>query len=265
MRIGKDWAKGLTAATDPRIARAANAHRGLAYVRRTPREECKWPLSSSTTLPLAWSDDMAYLVGLTATDGCLVSGRRKINFKSNDRELVETYLRLLGRTNRVKEQRTPAGNVAYFTEFADTRLYGWLLSVGLMPRKSLRLAAIDVPDTYLFPLVRGLLDGDGSIQNFVHRPTPSTYPGYRYERLWVLFTSASRAHLDWLSARLTSALGVHGNIDVRPQRPGRNDLFRLKYGKHDSIALLRSLYPNGDVPMLKRKWQIWTDFEARTF
>jgi len=53
-------------------------------------ELCRWPLARLTTLPLEWSDDMAYLVGLTATDGCLITGRRAINFKSGDRQLVET-------------------------------------------------------------------------------------------------------------------------------------------------------------------------------
>src|ERR1700716_2996875 len=82
VRVGKGWAKGLTAATDPRIARAAAGHRGKQYVRRTPFELCRWPLAGRTTLPLAWSDDMAYIVGLTATDGCLITARRAINFKS---------------------------------------------------------------------------------------------------------------------------------------------------------------------------------------
>src|SRR5947207_13620624 len=85
---GKGWAKGLSAATDPRVARAAAAHRGLIYERQTPAELCRWRLSSSTRLPLVWSDAMAYVVGLTATDGCLITGRRRIDFKSGDRQLV---------------------------------------------------------------------------------------------------------------------------------------------------------------------------------
>src|SRR5205823_1543022 len=121
------------------------------------------------------------------TDGCLYTGFRKINFKSEDRDLVATYLRLLGRTNRIKPQRTRTGNIAWFTDFGDTRLYGWFQNIGLMPRKSLVLGALDVPDEFFFPLARGLFDGDGCIQNFVHHPTPSTYPLYTYERLWTYF------------------------------------------------------------------------------
>jgi len=172
--MGRGWAKGCTAATDPRIARAAAGHRGKTYARRTPRERCRWPVAGSTTLPLRWSNEMAYVVGLTATDGCLVSGRRAINFKSGDRQLVETYLALLGRTNRIKLQRTRTGGSAYFTQFHDSALYEWFRSVGLTPRKSLTLGAISVPDEFLLVLVRGLLDGDGSVMKDVprgHRPT----------------------------------------------------------------------------------------------
>jgi hypothetical protein len=172
--MGKGWSKGLTAATDPRVARAAAAHRGLAYQRRTPFELCRWPLAGRTRLPLAWSDPMAYLVGLTATDGCLITGRRAINFKSKDRQLVETYLGLLGRTNPVKPRPTRVGGIVYVTQFSDAALYRWFQSIGLSPRKSLVLGAIDVPDEYFLALARGLVDGDGSIANFVHAPTPGT-------------------------------------------------------------------------------------------
>src|SRR5437867_2820286 len=108
--MGKGWALGLTKTTDPRVSRMAEAHRGLAYVRRTPIEECGWPIKSRTTLPLEWSNEMAYLVGLIATDGCLFSRIRRLNFKSQDLQLVTTYLRLLGRTNRIKRERTRTGN-----------------------------------------------------------------------------------------------------------------------------------------------------------
>jgi hypothetical protein len=206
---------------------------------------------------------MAYIVGLTATDGCLITGRRKINFKSCDRELVVTYLRLLGRSNRVKTQRTRIGGVVYFTEFGDTRLYGWLLQVGLMPRKSLVLGGLAVPDSVLAPCLRGLFEGDGNLQNFVHRPTIATYPTYEYERLWTCFNSASRRHLEWIQERVSVVFGLHGRIDQQPKQEGRHDFFRLTYGNLASVALLALLYPSEDVPKLERKWAIWNDYKRR--
>src|SRR6266540_3351566 len=200
--MGKGWAKGLSKHTDPRVARMAAAHRGMRYERRTPHEECRWPIAGKTTLLLEWSDEMAYVVGLTATDGCLFTGVRKINFKSEDRQLVATYLALLGRTNRIKEQLTRTGNIVYCTGFHDSRLYEWFRSVGLMPRKNLILGEIDVPDARLMALARGLLDGDGRIINEVYRADTSRRSDYFWEYLKTRFTSASRPHLDWLEARI---------------------------------------------------------------
>jgi hypothetical protein len=205
---------------------------------------------------------MAYIVGLTATDGCLITGRRKINFKSNDHQLVETYLRVIGRTNRVKAQRTRTGGVVYFTEFGDTRLYEWFLDAGLTPRKSLTLGALAVPDAFLFPALRGLFEGDGHIQNFVHKPTLATYPNYEYERLVVCFNSASRLHLEWIQERVRTVAQQVGAIQ-KFRKPNRHDFFRLMYGKHASIALLSAMYPTDDVPKLERKWRTWEDYRQR--
>ena len=148
---GKRLGERFSAAIDPRVAAASAAHRGLRYMRRTPVEECKWSVHTSRTLSLAWSDTMAYIVGLTATDGCLILGRRQVNFKSADRELVALYLQLLGRTNSLLSSRTRTGGVVYYTQFGDASWYHWLISIGLSSRKSLTLGPIAVPEQHLFP------------------------------------------------------------------------------------------------------------------
>ena len=263
--MGKGWAKGLTAATDPRVARMAESHRGKQYVRRTPVELCRWPVARLTTLPLEWSDDMAYLVGLTATDGCLITGRRAINFKSGDRQLVETYLRLLGRTNRVKSQPTKQGGVAYFTQFHDSALYGWFGSTGLTPRKSLTIGGLSVPDQFLIPLVRGLLDGDGSVINKVYRADTGRRSDYYWEYLITSFKSASRPHLEWLQTRLlrvTAQMGSLAEMKTKIPRPNRHPFFELRYGKRSSLVLLPLIY-SADAPCLERKRAIWLNYAER--
>jgi len=260
---GKGWSKGRTVANDSRVGNDAGAHTGMMCVRRTPPEDCKGPLSSITTLPIEWSPEMAYIVGLTATDGCLLTGFRKINFKSCDRDLVALYLRLLGRTNRIKDAITRTGGIVYFTEFGDTRLYRWMLTIGLTPRKSLTLGAIDVPDDYLAATLRGLFEGDGNIENFVDRPTKRLYPNYRYERLRTNFNSASRRHLEWIQHRVALRFGLTGYLAQQPKREGRHDFFRLRYSNKESVVLLSEMYPTSDVPKLERKWKIWNDYAER--
>jgi hypothetical protein len=207
---------------------------------------------------------MAYVVGLLATDGCLSSDRRHIILTSRDRELVETYLGCLGRPIRYRVARTRRGKRANYPQFSDVAFYDWLLSVGLTPRKSLTLGPIAVPDEYLISLVRGLLDGDGSVSVFRHKPTRRAYPDYIYERLWVFFLSASRPHVDWLRDRLKATVGLDGYVE-RIGRKKKRDLFRLKYGKRESMILLQLLYADASAPCLERKKTIWTDYTLRAF
>ena len=82
------------------------------------------------------------------------------------------------------------------------------------PAKSLTLGGLDVPDAVFTDLVRGLMDGDGSLENYVHHPAGNVrrYPNYRYERLNVSFHSASRTHVVWLRERLRRLLSIDGAI-----------------------------------------------------
>ena len=208
---------------------------------------------------------MAYIVGLTATDGCLITGRRAINFKSGDRQLVETYLRLLGRKNRVKSHPTNTGGIAYFTQFHDSALYEWFRSVGLTPRKSLTIGAISVPDEFLIPLARGLLDGDGSVINKVYRADTGRRPDYFWEYLITSFKSASRPHLEWLQSRLgvvTGQTGYLSQLNLKQPLPNRHPFFELRFGKRSSLVLLPLLYPP-TAPCLERKRAIWLFYAQR--
>ena len=261
--MGKNWAKGLTAATDPRVARNADARRGMEYAHHLPPEQDRRLSRGSRTLPLEWSAVMAYVVGLIATDGCLSSDRRHLSFDSNDLPLVETFLRCLGRPLLYRTLKTSIGNERYQAQFSDVRFYRWLVTVGLTPRKSLTLGAIHIPREFVVPLARGLMDGDGSIYTLVHAPTRKAYPGYVFERLWVYFNSASERHIEWLRSEISAVLDLEGYIERRPPTVERNAFFRLKYGNRASKQLLRALYADTTAPRLERKWAKWNDYAAR--
>jgi hypothetical protein len=88
------------------------------------------------------------------------------------------------------------------------------------------------------------------------------YPDYEYERLWVFFLSASEVHIDWLRVRIHDSFGLEGYVE-RIVRKKRHDLFRLKYGKRESLVLLRLLYSDQNAPCLDRKRQKWIDYALR--
>ena len=259
---GKGWARGRTAASDPRVARAAAAHVGLSYQRRTPIELCRWPGVVRRPTSYEWTAATAYAVGLLATDGCLIERGHSIAFVSKDVELVETLLACLGREPRYRVDRTRVGRPLYRFQTKDVVLYRWLVAAGLTPRKSLTLGSIRAPDALLAHVVRGLLDGDGSIINKVWRADTGRRSDYYYEHLRTQFVSASRAHLDWLRSRLSASLGLRGSICTFV-RPDRRPIHRLAYGKRDSMTLLQWLYVDPTAPCLFRKRSIWYEYAGR--
>lgn len=250
--MGKGWSKDLTAATDGRVARAAAGHRGLQYRR------------NGAPATIEWSPCLAYAAGLIATDGCLSRDGRHITFVSKDEDQMRTLLSLVDRPNiHYRRFESEFGGWAYRGQFSHAALYRWLLKIGLMPRKSLVLGGIDVADENLMPLVRGLLDGDGTVYTLIHHPTRKTSREYRYERLWTYFNSGSRKHLDWIQERLARALGISGCVETLKQEGRMNPLYRLKYGNRDSRVLLPAIYVDQSVPRLHRKWLKWNEYLMR--
>lgn len=257
---GKGWAKGHTAKDDPRIARAAAGHRGLRYVSHMPPYQDR--RRASAPAKLEWDATMAYAVGLIATDGGLVRGR-SVSFPSADRELVELLLRCLGKSNRITEEPSETGTVTYRTQIGDVALHGWLVSIGIMPKKSLTIGAIDVPDALVLPLARGLLDGDGSIMNKRARADVGRRQDYYWEYLRTKFVSASRAHLEWLRVKLAADIDDLGYIELTRPRARRHAMYALRYGKKSSLRLLPLLYADPSAPRLTRKWLVWANYAAR--
>ncbi len=241
--MGKDWSRGLTKETDPRVARAAAGHVGLRYVRRTPFHEHKGKKRGTyRTAPLQWEAQLAYALGLAATDGCLVGDGRHVSFGSEDREQVEAFVRCIGRPDAyIAKDR----DREYFrAQLGNVELYRFFAGAGLTPRKSLTLGRLLFPPEYFWHVVRGLIDGDGSVNCYVHRPVKTRYPLRTYERLEVIFHTGSLAHAEWIRYELLgrgirSALIVDDRLP--PKRLSENPMYHVKLGKYAAIKVcLRS-------------------------
>ena len=133
--------------------------------------------------------EVAYAVGLMATDGNLAGDRRHLSFVSRDADLVETLRRCLRVTTEARAIRTPRGGTLFRVQWGSRILYDWLLAVGLMPAKSRKLGALVVPEAYFADFFRGCVDGDGSV--LVYTDRTGLKAGYVYERLYVSLVSAS--------------------------------------------------------------------------
>lgn len=262
--MGKNWARGLTKETDARVARAAAGHRGLEYNRRAlggPGQgdrRIRWPRIRYPATEDQWTPDFAYAIGLLATDGGLV-GNKAVTLTSADREQVVTFRSCVGAQHPVG-----ANQGAYRVQITDVRFHRWLISVGITPRKSLTLGPLRVPDRLLVHTFRGLFDGDGSIYTGVTTPNRKRYPLHTYQRLHVRFHSASRAHIDWLRAKIDQILGLKGWVTIKKPKDTRYaPMWVLRYSKHESIELLTAMYADVTAARLDRKWRRWADFRDR--
>jgi hypothetical protein len=219
------------------------------------------PLASSSNDqgPLIWTADIAYAIGLIATDGNLSKKRGRIAITSKDADLLDLVRQRLRIDADIKPHRGGYGTSCHHLAWNDRRFYGWLTEIGLTPAKSLTLGPLAVPDEYFRDFLRGCIDGDGSIVSYVDRYNTFKNASYVYTRLYVAIASASVRFIEWLRARIQELASIRGHIEVRRSR-GRHDLWRLRYAKRESLAVLRWMYYADDVICLARKRRIAANF-----
>ena len=208
---------------------------------------------------LAWTPDLAYLVGLIATDGNLSRRFGQIAIMSNDTDLLDLVRRRLGLDADVKPHRGGYGTRCHRLLWADRRFYAWLASIGLTPAKSLTLGPLAVPDEYFVDFFRGCIDGDGSIVSYIDRYNTFKSASYVYTRLYVSIVSASFRFIEWLRASVQRIAHLAGHVNVQ-RSVRRHDVWRLRYAKRESLALLRWMYYVDGVSCLERKRRIAAPF-----
>lgn len=192
-----------------------------------------------------WTPEFAYVVGLIATDGNLSNDGRHISITSKDYEIPDMMRKVLKLSNSIgKKARGGSRDKKYFRlQFGDINFYEFLLSMGLTPKKSKTLREMAIPHAFFADFLRGCIDGDGSIDSFMH--PESTLPQLR-----VRLVSASSHFLKWIHNTTRSLFGVRGgSLYILP----RKSVHVLHFAKADSRIILQKLYYTRTVSALSRK------------
>src|SRR5213593_2617553 len=149
-------------------------HFGIRVRPRGPRagseRRGRLPIPSSSA---AWSSELAYAIGLIATDGTLSRDGRHLAITSKDRDLLE----LIRAYHRM--------------QWSNRVFYDWLRSIGLTPAKTFTLGPVAIPEEYFPDFFRGCIDGDGSVVVYTDRYHAHNNSRYVYKRLYVRLVSAS--------------------------------------------------------------------------
>ncbi len=193
---------------------------------------------------MVWSPELAYAIGLIATDGTLSRDGRHIGLTSKDIDQLDTFLACVGRPE-VPISRKKGGFRSNIThvQFSDITLYDFCLAIGLTPNKTKTIGELAIPDEYFFDFLRGHHDGDGCFYSYFDPRWKSSFMFY------LTFISASSTHMDWIRWNVERLVGIRGHMTTS----ARSCITQLKYAKADSLKLLGRMYPQAGVPHLKRK------------
>lgn len=191
---------------------------------------------------IEWSKELAYVIGLLATDGNLSIDGRHINFTTKDYQLVKTVKVLLNLTNKIgRKSRKAGGEKKYYVlQFGDVNFYNFLLKIGLTPNKSKTLQRVDVPKKYFLDFFRGCMDGDGNINTFKH-------PESKNLQLRIRIFSASKDFLLFLQSEFDK-YKIYGRIRTHA------GIYVLVYAMGSSKKILNKIYYSGFNGCLQRKY-----------
>ena len=161
-----------------------------------------------TKLPpkeFVWTPELAYMVGLLATDGNLSKDGRHIIMRSSDIDLLRTFKACLNLKNKICQTYT--------------------------------IGKIKIPKDYFRDFLRGHLDGDGSI--FTYRDQYNMYKGKQYinTRIYTRFISASEKHIQWLHAMIKKCSPVQGALLSRPPTANSVRMWEVEIAKYESLPL----------------------------
>lgn len=213
-----------------------------AYTLRYNTSMSMKPLGKTKAI---WSDDLAYAIGLIASDGNLSGDGRHIIFTSKDYDLAESFKQALGLTVTIGKKSSGRSKEKkyYAVQFGDKIFYNFLIEIGITPRKSKTINEIKIPKKYFFHFLRGAFDGDGSFYSYWDKRWKNSFMYY------FTIVSASINYIDWLRLQIKALAGVTGHIT----KSGNGSTYQLKYAKNESLVIIRKIYPNSQVRCLLRK------------
>jgi hypothetical protein len=190
-----------------------------------------------------WRPELAYAIGLIATDGNLSKDGLLIDLTSKDREQLENFSKCLGVKFKISNKSSGSGIKHKRIQFKNRIFYDFLVSIGLTPRKSLTMSKLDIPPKYFFDFLRGCFDGDGCFYSYYD-------PRWRSSHMFYLeFASASLEHVVWLQREIKKRINVLGHITRKKEKV----FFQLKYAKKEALEIIKKMYYSPSVVCLSRK------------
>lgn len=118
-----------------------------------------------------WTSEMAYVLGIIATDGCVTTYTaphskkkyKRLSIDQKESELLEKVLSLLKSNIKIYKRRNNDNDIIHTIQITNKKVVNDVIGFGITERKSLTLKFPEMPKEYVRHFIRGCWDGDGSI------------------------------------------------------------------------------------------------------
>jgi hypothetical protein len=191
-----------------------------------------------------WTPEMAYVLGLWWTDGCMRiksnTGAHEIEIASNDRDHLELVAQVIG--GKYFLRKVSVQSNTYVISFCSKEMYQDIQAHGGTPRKSRTIGFPYVPPELLPHFVRGVVDGDGTLSWNGDRPVLHIYSG-------------SKPFLFDMAVAVECATGMYA-----PKVNANRTLWYIKWSTVRARSLASWLYFDNLGLALERKRAIATKF-----
>lgn len=189
-----------------------------------------------------WSNEMAYIFGFICADGNIAWDVVKgyyvltITASAKDKNHLEKIRKIIKSTKPLLY--TESTN-SYRLIVNSKTMCRKLMSLGVVPKKSLILKFPKVATQYIKDFIRGYVDGDGSMRYFARERSP-------YFELSI--SSGSKDFLIVLEHKINDMLGIRSRISKN-----KNECYLLRYSCTRGLKLAEWLY-RGSSFYLERKY-----------
>ncbi len=212
---------------------------GLKQNRNKPR------LSVNENYFEKWSSDMAYILGFTLADGCIIegtykgySGALKYGVHKKDVDILEKIKQKLESDHKISFSTHDAVHFCITSQ----KIVEDLKFLGINYRKSLHENIPNVPKKYIRDFIRGIVDGDGSI-SFDKR----NYPTFS--------VCGGENTITFIQKNFLDKFGIYSKISKRKKYEQSQPLFYIAYRTNSAKTLIYYLYNNSTL-YLERKFKL---------
>jgi len=198
--------------------------------------------TSDETFFDTWSQHSVYLLGYILTDGNIawnpIKGYYTLTITAAEKD--KAHLELMRNLLQSTKPLLYAPKTRSYRLIVNSKiLCRKLMRLGILPRKSLTVKFPKMPKVYLWHFIRGVVDGDGSVNYFARKRSP-----YFSVRIY----SGSPKFLHKLVQTIKTLSGIEGNV----RRVAKN-VYGVDYSCSRGKKLAHFLYSGASIS-LERKY-----------